>query len=203
VLWLVLEVAGYFALSPFAAVRRVLGVVVVGTLLAGRLAARTCRSPERAGLVHWAALAGVLLGLGFYGVDLREAWARKAAAERAARWVRRRQPDAIIWYAGGDGFQYYAERAGMRRLVPGAAPGPGEWLVTDASLAGLAPAPDAPAHVLTVGDRLPLRTFLCYYGSGTPLEHHEGPRVTLAIYRYERARPCKAGLPVAPPAGGG
>src|SRR5262249_52368722 len=43
-LWLGLEVAGYFALSPFAATRRVLGVLVVITLLAGRLASRTRRA---------------------------------------------------------------------------------------------------------------------------------------------------------------
>jgi hypothetical protein len=167
----------------------VLGVVVVGTLLAGRLAARTCRSPARAGLVRGAALASVLLGLGFYGVDLWEALAQKAAADKAARWVRRRQPDAVIWYLAGGGFQYYAERAGMRRLAPGDVVRPGDWLVADGSFARLAPVPDAPHQRMTLGDRLPLRTVPCYYGSGTPLEHHQGPRVALTIYRHERAAP--------------
>src|SRR5262249_35282953 len=36
-LWLGLEVAGYFMLSPFPAVRRVLGIVVVSTLLLARV----------------------------------------------------------------------------------------------------------------------------------------------------------------------
>src|SRR5262249_28406519 len=36
VVWLALELAGYFALSPFPAVRRGLGLVVVLTLIAGR-----------------------------------------------------------------------------------------------------------------------------------------------------------------------
>src|SRR5262249_37123165 len=38
--WLALEVAAYFPLTPFPAVRRVLGIVVVLTLLVGRYAAR-------------------------------------------------------------------------------------------------------------------------------------------------------------------
>src|SRR5262249_21689444 len=40
VLWLGLELAGYFALSPFPAVRRVLGLVLVLTLMAGRVLSR-------------------------------------------------------------------------------------------------------------------------------------------------------------------
>src|SRR5262249_40878559 len=58
-LWLALEVVGYFALTPFAAARRVLGLVVVATLVAGRLAARSYRSEERRHLV----LASVILSV--------------------------------------------------------------------------------------------------------------------------------------------
>jgi hypothetical protein len=84
VLWLGLEVAGYFALTPFAAVRRIMGVVVVSTLIAGHLAARTCRSPQRVALVRAIAIFSVILGLGFYGVDFWDAWTEKQAVEVAA-----------------------------------------------------------------------------------------------------------------------
>src|SRR5207248_659045 len=106
VLWLGLEVLGYFALSPFPAVRLVLGLVVVGTLLVGRLAERTCRSPGRAGLVWVAVAASVVLGVGFYGVDLWEARAQKLAAERAAQWVRAlsAKTGGTVWCAGAFGF---------------------------------------------------------------------------------------------------
>jgi hypothetical protein len=86
-LWLGLEVAGYFALTPFGAVRRILGVVVVGTLIAGSLAARTCRSPERRVVVRVVVLASVALGLIFCEVDLRDAYAEKNLAEGSARKV--------------------------------------------------------------------------------------------------------------------
>jgi hypothetical protein len=115
-LWLGLEVAGYFAMTPFPAVRRLLGVVVVGTLIAGHLAARTCRSPPRRRLVVGVAAYGVALGLGFYAVDLCEAWTEKAAAEQAATLIQE-QGGGTGWYVGHWGFQFYAERAGMQPVV--------------------------------------------------------------------------------------
>ena len=82
--WLLLEVAGYFALSPFLGVRRVMGIVVVATLLAGRLASRTCRTPGQRRLVTAIAIGNVTLALFFYAVDLRK------AQGTAKSWKRRR-----------------------------------------------------------------------------------------------------------------
>lgn len=184
--WLALEVAGYFALSPFPAARRVLGVVVVGSLLAGRLASRTCRSESRRRLVGAVAAASAALGLVFAGVDLREALAQKKGVERALRRVRRLGPGVTVWYVGNFGFQYYAERAGLRRLPTGAVPPAGDWLVSD----GLSPAlvqaalhDPRPCSELRVGDPCPLRTFPFYYGEGAPLGHRDGPRVVVSLYR--------------------
>ena len=36
---------------------------------------------------------------------------------------------------------------------------------------------------LTLDDPVPLRTVACYYAGRAPLEHHEGPRMTVRIYR--------------------
>jgi hypothetical protein len=186
VLWLVLEILGYFALSPFPAVRRVLGVVVAGIMLAGRLAARTCRSPERRSLVRGTALVTALLGCAFAAVDLRDAHAQRTLTARASRWVRRHDPDPAVWYLGGNGFWFYAERAGMRRVAPGAAPGPGDWLICDdvyPEPPRLGAHPPTPCVDLSVRDRLPLRANPGFYTGGTPLEHHEGPRAHLTVYR--------------------
>ncbi len=117
-LWLGMETVGYFALTPFPAARRVLGIVVVGTLLAGRLAAQTCVTPERRRLMYIPVLVSMLLGFGFYAVDLRDSRAQVKTAEHAARWIHRHDPNATIRFAGAQGFQYYAERAGMTRLNP-------------------------------------------------------------------------------------
>jgi hypothetical protein len=124
VLWLGLEVAGYFALTPFAAVRRVLGVMVVSTLLTGRLASLACRSPRRRGLVYGIALGSAVLGLGYAAVDFREAQAEKDAAEMAARLIRQQEeqeragfrPESVAVTAG-------ASEAGLPAALPWAAVG--------------------------------------------------------------------------------
>ena len=38
-------------------------------------------------------------------------------------------------------------------------------------------------QVIAVEDRLPWRTVSCYYCGRTPLQHHQGPRVRVAVYR--------------------
>ncbi len=185
--WLALEIAGYFALTPFPAVRRVLGVAVVGTLLAGRLLSIHCQPSQRR-LAYLAMAVSAVLGLGFFGVDWVEARAQRRAADLAVHYVRRRDPNATVWFLGTQGFQFYAERDRMRRFVGAPTLRPGDWLVSDGSLADqerLVRPQESPAQTLTVGDALPLRTHVCYYSSGTPLEHLAGPRVLLTLYRKE------------------
>jgi hypothetical protein len=184
--WLALEVAGYFALSPFPAARRVLGVVVAGSLLAGRLASRTCRSESRQRLVGAVAAASAALGLVFAGVDLREALARKKGVERVIRRVRRLDPGATVWYVGNFGFQYYAERAGIRRLPTEAVPPPGDWLVSDGLSPHLVKAAlhdPRPLSQLRVEDPWSWRTFPFFYAESAPLGHRGGPRVVVSLYR--------------------
>lgn len=189
VLWFLLEAAGYFALTPFPAVRRVMGLVVVGTILVGRLAARTCRSRARRRVVYVVASFGIALGMVFFAIDVEDARAEQAAAEQAADWVRQQNGSGNVWYLGHWGFQFYAERAGMIPVVPGASTLlPGDWLVVpDKRLNQQTIVIDAertePAIELDMGGGWPLRTVQCYYGGRIPLEHHEGPRVKVTIYR--------------------
>ncbi len=183
-IWLLLELGGYFALTPFPAARRVLGVVVVLTLLAGQLAARS--RPPLGRLVAFNAALGIL----FWLVDLHGAMAHRAAAEVFASDARTKDAGARVWFVGHWGFQFYAERAGMVPVVPGASQlRRGDWLVV----------PDErhvhqqrvvldPDRLLLeeerrFGDWLPLRTVACYYGGHVPLEHQEGPRVLVRLYR--------------------
>ena len=53
----------YFFLTPFPAVRRLLGIVVAGGVVGGYLASRTCRSWERRRLLHGVVAFGSALGL--------------------------------------------------------------------------------------------------------------------------------------------
>jgi hypothetical protein len=188
VLWLLLEIGGFFALSPFPAVRRIMGVTVVATLLCGRLAARTLRSPAGVRQLHAVTLFGILLGLMFFGVDFLEAQAEQFGAEGAAHLLIGRR-EGRVWYVGHWGFQFYAEKAGMIPVIPEESRlQPGDWLVIpDSPIArqrmDLNTAPIQLVYTVEVRDPIPLRTFPCYYSGRMPLEHLEGPRVRVRLYR--------------------
>jgi hypothetical protein len=188
--WLGLELAGYLALSPIPAVRRVLGLIVVGTLLVGRLARRTGQPSPRRALVSAVALGNIALGLGVFTVDLCDADAERVAARQTARLLRHRPRGARAWFAVEcwAGFTFYAERAGLRQLgTPGEQPCPGDWLAVMHRPAWR-PGPIVSYHWgervggFQVEDRLPLRTNPCFYAGRTPLEHHRGSRVGVTIY---------------------
>jgi hypothetical protein len=201
-LWLALEVAGYFAMSPFPASRRVMGITVVATLIVGRLASRTCRRVGQQRLLTGVVAAGVLLGLSFSMLDLREAFAQQSAAEQASAKARLAGA-TTIWYIGHWGFQYYAERAGMQPAVAGRSLlRQGDWLAVpdphiDQEHLELVQAPLMPVTVVTVEDPIPVRSVPTYYGGQSPLERRDGPRLTVTLYRVTadfvpRPRPLDA-----------
>jgi len=189
VLWLLGEVLGHFLLTPFPAVRRLMGVMVVGTLLAGRLAARTSGEPARRRMVDFVALGGILLGFCFYAVDMFDAFASRSAAEDAAQLIRQHDPNARIWYVGHWGFQYYAENAGMQPVKPNiTALDAGDWLVKpewrlNQQMIDFPSSHLKQVDVVTIADGPPLRTIQCFYGGYSPLEHHEGHRAQVTVYR--------------------
>jgi hypothetical protein len=187
--WWVLEIVAYFGLSPIPAVRRVLALLVVSTLLIGRLAIRTVGPGSM--LVKQAAFGSMLLGLLFYAVDFRDAYVEKSAVEKSLQQIAATGPASNTWYVARWGFQHYAERAGMKPVLPDQSDlQPGDWLVISDSI--YFPKPLAthinrykidPVSQVVIEDWLPLKTTLGYYSSGIPIQHHEGPRRTVKIYR--------------------
>jgi len=195
VLWLALETLGHFALSPFPAVRRVLGVVVVATLALGSLASQRCRTPSRRALVWRTTAASALIGALFWVVDFTEARAEKRAIESASAWLREHQGSEPprVFFVGHWGLQYYAERAGMRPVVAGrfraATPlRAGDWLVlpsqrVDQQQINAEQAALERVHDVQIGAVLPLATLPGFYDGETPLRHLAGQRVELTVYR--------------------
>jgi hypothetical protein len=187
--WWLLEIVAYFGLSPIPAVRRVLALLVVSTLIIGRLVVRTV-GPESI-LVRRAAFGSMLLGLLFYTVDFRDAYVEESAVEQSLQQIAAIGPPSNTWYIARWGFQFYAERAGMKPVLPDESDfQPGDWLVISDSI--YFPKPVSayinrykidPVSQVVLEDRLPLRTMLGYYSSGIPIQHHEGPRRTIRIYR--------------------
>lgn len=190
--WLILELVAYAILSPFSAVRRVLSVLVVGTIVIGHRAKGIQLSTATQRYVRLAATASVALGLLFQTVDLHEAQAVRLAAQRTAALLPADE-EATVWYVGHWGFTYYARQAGWRQVVPKRSQlRPGDWLVKPGARLGqqqldLAAAPLEWFERVVASDRLPWQTMANYYAGRRPLERHRGARLTVDIYRVTDA----------------
>ncbi len=192
VLWLVLEVVGMFVLSPYSAVRRVVGMAVVATFLTARLASRTRRDAAARRLLNAIAIAGALLGIFYYVVDLHEARVERSAAETASHEALSMiQPGSTVWFVGRWGFRYYANRAGLKQVIAGDSElKRGDILVVHDNKMSQEPLivldPRQLVNVLTLNfdaDALPFRTVPNYYQGKVPVNHQEGSRFTVRIYR--------------------
>jgi len=192
-LWLGIEVACYFLLSPYPAARRLPAVIVIATLLVGRLAALAAIDGWRVWGPRLVVLQLMLAGL-FWAVDFVEAAGEKMALARAAEWIGAHDPTprGTTWFAGHWGFQYYAEKAGMRpivsrRFAARSLVKAGDWLVMpDRRIhqqeIALDPASVEPRQEVQATDALPLRTLPGFYIGPAPLERLAGPRVRVIIY---------------------
>jgi hypothetical protein len=117
--WLLIELGGYFALTPFGAGRRVISLVVVGSLLAARLADRLRRSHDERIAQQWISGLAIAAAVVLAAIDTLDAFPEKVCAERAAEIAASRAPGSTVWFAGHWGFQYYCTRAGMKQIAPG------------------------------------------------------------------------------------
>jgi hypothetical protein len=188
--WCMGEVSTYFAISYFPAVRRVLALGLVATLLTARAAVAASWRQRALPFAPLLALQATL-GLAVWGVDLLEARAQREAATAALAAVRTRDARASVWFVGHWGFQFYAESLGMRPLIPDyTRVGRGEWLVVptrvDQQEVVIAPAAFELATIVRVPSYLPLASTYGIYVGSTPLEHFRGPRVEARVYRALR-----------------
>jgi hypothetical protein len=186
-LWFSVEIAGFFAMSPFPAARRVLGLAVVSTLLVGHFAWQNWA--VKAGPLWFAAGISAVCGAWLAFVDLHEADAARQAAMRSAEVARGLATQGTTWFSGTWGFQFYAQRQGLEPLLPGVT-----WLKRGDVLVlaqqplkrvdlHLESAPVMAQQVVVVQDHLPWQTVVCYYSGRTPLRHQEGPRIRVTVYR--------------------
>jgi hypothetical protein len=185
--WLALELAGYFAMSPYPAARRVTGLVLVFTLLTGRVA-------HLAGLLPWTArwlsACGAALALLFFMADWFDASDARAAAREVGRKASLRAEGGTFWHLSWWGFSYYANREGMRPLqLNGELPRPGDLLAVH-DIRELREALAIHQEIelelidtVAVGDSFPLRALPGYYGGRTPLENQGEGRIRVLVYR--------------------
>jgi 4-amino-4-deoxy-L-arabinose transferase-like glycosyltransferase len=192
--WLLLETAGYFLISPYPAARRVIGVGVAATLLAARTASPRSQEPEARGGIRVAIGFGALLSALYFAADLSDARARQALAARIAERVPQLGADApreTVWYNGHWELQFYLARAGMQPVIAGRSHlRPGDWLILSE---GTAPSPlSFPASRFRQQDELvavsgwPWSTIPLYYDGPVPLRRQGEMQSSARIFRVTR-----------------
>jgi len=187
VAWLLLEIAAYFALSPYPAARRVLGVAVIATLLAGRLAAQTARITGRSGPVWLAVGLNATLGLVYFAIDSEFYETERAAAVGTVQTAHKHDVNATIWCEGVGVFEFYGRRLGMKRLEPeGPRPKAGDWFAYVNRRGGrenpaAVPVAGVGRFRLRVDSRWPVVSQ--YQVGSAPLELRSGPLVEVKLYQ--------------------
>ncbi len=209
--WVVLEVLGYYVLTPFPAGRRVLGVGIALTMLAARTMSRVVRARPDRRPPSWMLPLCIGIGLGFATLDTFEASVEKSLALQAARAVKERDAGSTVWFAGHWGFQHYCERAGMNPAIEGITiVEPGDYLVwplaPDAKgfyrpdTVHLPAAPPADVADLLVlfewDDWLSAQSIPNFYGGTEPITGRDHPRLVVGVYRV--TRPWRVGESHAP-----
>ena len=194
VCWLLMEVAGYFVISPYPAVRRLIGFGIAATLLAARAASLRAADPDARRGARIAVAFGLALGAIFFGADLSDARARRDVIARAVERLPQlgaRADGETIWYLGHWELQFYAERAGLRPLIGGVSQlRQGDWLVLCFGVAQ--PSIDFPPDGFRLKDQLvaasawPWSTIPLYYDGFTPLHRQPATQPYIRIFRVTR-----------------
>jgi hypothetical protein len=183
--WLVLELAGYFALSPYAAARRVMGLVVLLSLLTVRLPARDSR--RRTKLLWMVAVLGTVHGLFLFMADDNWWRGRKELVSEAARVCRAENPKAAIWYFGDTAFDFYARRHRMQRLfLSDAIPASGDFVIVAEGFEDFFHRHAASSRCVESGaaerrSRLPVKSQ--FQASSVPIARWGSSRFRAQIYR--------------------
>ncbi|PHX63874.1 MAG: hypothetical protein CK551_03770, partial [Planctomycetaceae bacterium] len=189
--WLMLELMGYFALSPFPAVRRVIGITLVFTFLAARLLSKTQALKESSqNLLQLIICFGISLGVLFYSVDFLDAQAAKQIAHDIKHRDWNIGKENTHWHLTWWGLSYYADKQGLKQLTLNQTiPKKGD-IISVHNINELVK--DLKIHkeldlelleTVNVEDRFPLRTTSNYYSGRTPMEHNQGPRVSILVYK--------------------
>jgi hypothetical protein len=130
--WLALELLGYFAISPFPASRRLIGVCIVSVLLISRLAARA--AVLRPKLLWSLAAANALHGLLLFAVDFNYYFGQEKLIALGIERSRRESPDGRVWIFGHPSYgewnlEFYASRFNVKQLHEERALSPGDMVL--------------------------------------------------------------------------
>jgi hypothetical protein len=184
--WFLIELAGYFALTPWPAVRRVIGIVVVATFIIGR----SVRSAGT-GRLWLAATCMIALSAMMQAIDIENGRIERDAVAAIDTGIRARSTEGTIWFTGRRGWFYYAEQAGWKPIDPGATVvQPGDWLaIPNADFGG--PRIEIPDSARLVESRewmsrSRLGTIPYFYGTNAAVWRRDKPYIAVQIFLITR-----------------
>jgi hypothetical protein len=171
----------------------VIGVALVALLASGHaLAASPAGAAAARARLRIPLLFGVALGALFAASDLADALAERAAVAAAEARMRELGADPARetrWFVGHWGFQFYAERAGMRAVVPGHSQlRAGDWLLVPEGVTAqqiLAPRRAIEAHepAVSVRSASPWSTLPWAYTGALPIRPRPDARLRIQLFR--------------------
>jgi hypothetical protein len=181
-------------LSPFFASRRMLSLAVASLFLIGHVATHTADPHATRRRIAWVAAWGVALGALFAIADFSDALARRrsiAVAERRLESLGADRSEHGVWFTGHWGFQFYAERGGMRPVVPGGSRlARGDWLLVPSGVKqqqiAIAPRDLAWVEQFESASSFPWSTIPSAYLGRLPLRPQPQAQIRVDLYRAER-----------------
>ncbi|MFQ5416491.1 MAG: hypothetical protein ACE5FL_05500 [Myxococcota bacterium] len=187
--WLAVELVGFFVLSPYLAARRVVGLGVVATLLAGRVAYRY--APTARAAVTAAMCSSAAIGALFLVADHCDALARRRSVVELAERVAALPADAgceTLWFTGHWSFLHYGEELSMRPAFAGASRlKRGDCLAIPHGVQRqrLAADPRFTREIpgLSTRSRWPWSTIPSFYVGPVPVRAQPVTQVRIALYR--------------------
>lgn len=201
--WVLIELMGYFLLSPFPAARRLITLLVAVSLLT--VAAEGHRLEP--GKVRLASAIQVVVALVFVVVDFADATRIRQAAEQVMTDQLDNAAGSTIWVKGQFGFDYYTARNGGRTPCNGDILQPGDLLVlhvaeedVDARASKIANLEGSGAIFRTRDmvqpPLLPLTTMgFGYYIGRRPIEGAHGALQNLAVFQINETLPWSRFVP--------
>ena len=205
--WLLLEIVASCAISPYPAVRRIIGLSFVATLIAARSASQRMDHGGARVAARVATLVGLALASLYFASELGDARARRALVDQVVQRLAQlgASPEReTIWYSGHWEVQFYGERAGWRVVEPGKSHlRRGDWLVLVLSVSQPRisyPPPFQRVAEVVASSALPWTTIPPYYSGAVPLQRQAEPHARAHLYRVTGdAVPLPASAPAGAP----
>jgi hypothetical protein len=192
VAWLAIEIAGFAALSPYLAARRVLAVSLAALLVCARELSRRLDAGSLVAAVRVPVAVGIAVALLFAATDFADAVVVRDSVGLAERELRALGADPsreTVWFTGHWGFQFYAERAGMRPVAPGRSLlRRGDWLVVSEGISTqrfLGQPGSFPITRADAASPLPWSTHPWAYAGAVPMRRRPEATLRLWIYRVK------------------